>query len=103
MAQRARARKAFGNIRRGVASGMCLRPSGGSSDRTNESGQPFRERSRPPIVRRSPSALAPSGPAGGRPAGDHTTSGTGWISLAGWPVRSWIRMTASAEGASDRQ
>lgn len=54
----------------------------------------------------------PVSPAGGprsearrpvRPLGRYTAIGTGWISLKGCPVRSWIRLTASAEGASDRQ
>lgn len=33
----------------------------------------------------------------------HTASGTAWISSAVWPARSWMRWTASAEGAVDRQ
>lgn len=32
-----------------------------------------------------------------------TVRGTGWISSALWPARSWMRWTASAEGASERQ
>lgn len=32
-----------------------------------------------------------------------TDNGTGWISSALCPARSWMRWTASADGASERQ
>lgn len=61
-----------------------------------------------------PNAAAGEGSAGGlaedpvrRPPaevpGSHSVSGTGWISSVGWPERSWMRWTAFAEGASERQ